>query len=145
MSRGPILHVTYVCVDKSGMSIQILPEPRDTFFYKITTLHSVASRNSNASSSLFGKLLCYNLAYGCIFVVSWLEHLQVEQTNALCNDIEGHKIISKCLFCNIFVGVFAFAHNIGRQFGGIDTYWCTLLIHWRLKCLGWVIFAWKSE
>ena len=102
---------------------------------KQAIVHSVASRNSNASScSLFGKLPCYNLASGCIFVVSWLENLQVEQTNALCNDIEGHKIISKCLFCNIFVGVFAFAHNIGRQFGGIATYLCTLLIHWRLKC-----------
>ena len=54
-------------------------------------------------------------------MVSCLENLQVEQTNALCNDIEGHKIISKCLFCNIFVGVFAFAHNIGRQFGGKHT------------------------
>ena len=58
-------------------------------------------------------------------MVNWLENLQVEQTNALCYDIEGHKIISKCLFCNIFVGVFAFAHNIGRQFGGIATYLCT--------------------
>ena len=28
------------CVDQSGTSIQILQEPRDTFFYKITTLRS---------------------------------------------------------------------------------------------------------
>ena len=73
------------------------------------------------------------MASGCIFVVSCLENLQVEQTNALCNDIEGHKIISKCLFCNIFVGVFAFAHNIGRQFGGkVHLFWECHKILWNL-------------
>ena len=37
MLRGQKL-TCLCCVDQSGSSIQILPEPRDTFFYKITTL-----------------------------------------------------------------------------------------------------------
>ena len=92
---------------------------------KVDTLYS------NLPQSIAFSLACNK---SVSFVTIWLldvflwlvgNNLQVEQTNALCNDIEGHKIISKCLFCNIFVGVFAFAHNIGRQFGGIATYLCT--------------------